>query len=80
MIERTLEVSVERNLFSGKAILVTGARQTGKTTLIRKVLERSAYAFRFFDGDDPTVRSLLERPNTEELEGDLRERSRDLYR
>lgn len=45
--------------------MIIGARQVGKTTLILNELEGSD--FLFFDGDDPTVRTVLDMPNTEKL-------------
>ncbi len=33
MIQRTLQQVISPYLFKGKAIIITGARQTGKTTL-----------------------------------------------
>ncbi len=67
MIKRTLQEQIENKLFKGKAILLVGPWQSGKTTLIRQVLKESGYDYRFFDGDDPAVRKVLEEPNTEEL-------------
>lgn len=67
MIERSLTGLIREKLFKGKAILLTGARQTGKTTLIRKILEKEGVEYLFFDGDDPTVRHLLENPDTGDL-------------
>ncbi len=49
----------------GKAILLTGPRQVGKTTLIKHLLAGKSHLF--LDGDDPTVRELLTDPNTEAL-------------
>lgn len=37
----------------------------GKTTLVKTVVAQSDYLF--FDGDDPTVRALLNQPNTEQI-------------
>lgn len=65
MINRTLRQSIENILYSGKAIVLVGARQVGKTTLIRDILKDKAY--RFWDGDDPATRSLLTNPTTEQL-------------
>lgn len=45
--------------------MIIGPRQVGKTTLIQKELAGKEY--RFFDGDDPTVRQILREPNTERL-------------
>lgn len=38
MIERRLEHTLVERIHGGKAFIVVGARQTGKTTLIRRVL------------------------------------------
>ncbi|MBN1650332.1 MAG: ATP-binding protein [Bacteroidales bacterium] len=37
MITRDLEVEIGKKLFGGKAIIIMGARQTGKTTLLKKI-------------------------------------------
>ena len=65
MYLRTLENTLTKRMGSGKAIIVVGARQVGKTTLIKKILKQHAYLF--LDGDDPTTRVLLTNPNTEQL-------------
>lgn len=66
MITRTIEKSLSERLFKGKTIIVTGPRQVGKTTLLKKVLEHEDYLF--LDGDDPLVRSQLTNANTKEIE------------
>ena len=45
--------------------MIIGPRQVGKTTMILNELKGQEY--RFFDGDDPTVRRLLNTPNTEQI-------------
>ncbi len=65
MIQRFIENTIREKINSGKAIVLVGARQVGKTTLIKSVLSEINYLF--LDADDPTVRSLLTSPNTEEL-------------
>ncbi|MBR9922423.1 MAG: ATP-binding protein [Bacteroidetes bacterium] len=65
MIPRTLADTVRKKTGKGKAIMIVGPRQVGKTTLIKHELENQDVAF--FDGDDPTVRTLLDTPNTEKL-------------
>lgn len=67
MIERTLYNSIQRRLFGKKAIIVTGPRQVGKTTLINELIAKSDVDFLFLDGDDPTVRRLLTDPNKAQL-------------
>jgi predicted AAA+ superfamily ATPase len=66
MINRILEGQIRNKLFSGKVIIVTGPRQVGKTTLIKKILNEMSN-FLFLDGDDPTIQKLLDRPNTEQI-------------
>ena len=65
MYERTLTNIIKNKLGRGKAILLTGPRQVGKTTLIKSQLIDGDYLF--LDADDPTVRDLLDNPNTERL-------------
>ncbi len=65
MIERTIAKRIENKIGRGKAIMVIGPRQVGKTTLIEKFLQGIDY--KFFDGDDPVIRQTLDTPNTEEI-------------
>lgn len=53
-------------MFSGKAVIVIGARQTGKTTAINHVLEAYNDVL-FLNGDDSFVRNLLKDSNTEHI-------------
>ena len=57
MIGRTLQKSIESRLFKGKAIIVFGPRQAGKSTLIDAVLKE--WEFFYLNGDDADVRELL---------------------
>lgn len=45
--------------------MIIGPRQVGKTTLIKSELKDKDYLF--LDGDDPTVRQILDSPNTKKL-------------
>lgn len=65
MFTRTIERRINEKIGGGKAIVVVGARQVGKTTLIKNILEGVNYLF--LDADDPTVRNLLSNPNTEQI-------------
>jgi len=65
MYQRKLEDIVKDKIGSGKAIIVVGARQVGKTTLIKSILQEKKYLF--LDADDPTIRQLLSSPNTEQI-------------
>ena len=65
MYSRTLTDIIKGKIGRGKAILLIGPRQVGKTTLIKSQLLDGDYLF--LDADDPTVRDLLNNPNTEKL-------------
>lgn len=57
MLKRYLEATIKNKISTGKAIVLVGARQVGKTTLLKVILEKLDYLF--LDGDDPTVRNFL---------------------
>jgi uncharacterized protein len=65
MYKRYLSDIIRRKINSGKAIVLVGPRQVGKTTLIKEILGNKNYLF--FDGDDPKTRTLLNKPNTQEI-------------
>jgi len=65
MYQRFLKDRILKKMNSGKAIVLIGPRQVGKTTLIQQILEHKNYLF--FDGDDPKTRTLLNQPNTQEI-------------
>lgn len=69
MYARFLASELRRRWFSGKAILLTGARQTGKTTLVKTFLETEGFKdqTRFFNCDNVTDRELLREKNLEFL-------------
>jgi uncharacterized protein len=64
MIKRELEKKILSKLKSGKAIIILGPRQTGKTTLLEKIAEEAG-EYLMIDCDDSYNRSLLENINTE---------------
>ena len=39
LVRRTLQDMIEQHLFGGKAILLIGARQVGKSTLLEQVVK-----------------------------------------
>ncbi|MGM9705334.1 MAG: AAA family ATPase [Prevotella sp.] len=40
MITRLLQNTIESRMFTGKAIIVIGARQVGKSTLMKMIVEK----------------------------------------
>ncbi len=65
MFNRVIQAKIIAKLGKGKAIILVGPRQVGKTTLMETILKKEQHLF--LDGDDPTVRNLLTDPNTEQL-------------
>lgn len=59
MIGRILYPLVSGKLNQGKAILIVGPRQTGKTTLIKKILEKNQNDSVFLNCDDPSIINAL---------------------
>ena len=58
MIARLQQTEMDSYLFKGKAILVFGARQVGKTSLIRETCKE--LPFLWLNGDEPDTQLLLE--------------------
>jgi len=65
MINRVINELIEKRLNSGKAIVLLGPRQVGKTTLINEFLKQRE--FLFLNGDDADHRELLENAGTTKL-------------
>ena len=66
MIQRKIEQIIAQKLFSGKAIVVIGARQIGKTTSIFQLISKYENVL-ILDGDDSFTRDLLNEPSTEQI-------------
>ena len=58
-IPRSLESSLAKRLFQGKALILYGPRQSGKTTLIRHLLDRYGSQVLWLNGDNPDTKNLL---------------------
>ncbi len=65
MFDRFIKHRIEKKINRGKAIIVVGARQVGKTTLIKELLKDKDYLF--LDADDPATRNTLTTPTTEQI-------------
>ena len=60
MIERIQEKNIHAWLGRGKAIIVVGPRQVGKTTLINRITDNLDLRTLWLTGDDPATRTLFE--------------------
>jgi len=68
MISRDLLQIIQERLFQQKVIIVTGPRQSGKTTLIKMLLEKINEPYSWFNGDEPNTPQLLSNITTVELQ------------
>ena len=59
MIERILEKTIKNRLNKGKAIVLLGARQVGKTTLLKAIFEKSLDVL-WLNGDELDIQALFE--------------------
>ena len=68
LIERTLRKHIEERLFKGKIIIVYGARQVGKTTLVKDIEARHRKRKPLYlNCDEPDIRTLLAGKTSTEL-------------
>lgn len=60
-IKRNVEKEIKLSMFKGKAIIVFGARQVGKTTMIENILKKELKENKvlYLNGDDTDVRQLF---------------------
>jgi len=66
LIARTLKDIIENKLDSGKAIIILGSRQTGKTSLLKSIFIGRDDVL-FLNGDEIDVRNIFENINTSRL-------------
>ncbi len=67
MILRSIEQSIIKKAFSGKAIIILAPRQSGKSTLMRSIRQKIDRKSLYLDCDDPQTRSLLHNQSTPNL-------------
>lgn len=67
MINRELFKNIQEKIGKGKAIIILGARQTGKTTLVKSFLPTDLANGLFLDTDNIEVQEILANANLERL-------------
>lgn len=67
MIKRALFQKVTKQLFKGKAIVILGARQVGKTTVLRELQKNTDSTLLFLNADEPDVRERLTNVTSSQL-------------
>ncbi|MFZ2975986.1 MAG: ATP-binding protein [Candidatus Moraniibacteriota bacterium] len=71
IISRIAQKQIEAELFKGKAIIIYGARQVGKTTLAKQIIEKYGEEANYFDCELLSVRQNLEIPEVNRLKSYL---------
>ncbi len=61
------KISIKTKLFKGKAILIFGPRQSGKSTMIDDLLKEENYNWLYLNGDEADVREILTRTTSTKL-------------
>lgn len=70
MIPRLISPRIKERLTEGKkVILLFGARQVGKTTLVRSVIDESGYKTLYVSGDEPRISDDLSSRDSRRLRG-----------
>ncbi len=59
-IKRDLILLIEERAYQGKAIIILGPRQSGKSTLLKKFIADSEKKSVWLNCDDPAIRNVLE--------------------
>lgn len=59
MVYREIQQKIEEKLFKGKIIIITGARQVGKTTLVKSIAEKHSKDYLYLNCDEADVREIL---------------------
>lgn len=67
MIKRIAEERIKESLFKGKAIIIYGARQVGKTTIAKSILQKFGEAGRYLNCEALSVEQELSQPEPEKL-------------
>ncbi len=71
MIERVLKSKIETRMFRGKAIILIGPRQVGKTTLLRALQADGTHKVVNWNCDEPDVRQKLTNPTSTQLRAEI---------
>ncbi len=67
MIKRQLQEKIETRIFAGKAIIVIGARQVGKSTLFKMIIDKQNLPTLQLNCDEPETRDMLSNTNIAKL-------------
>lgn len=66
-IKRQIQPLIENSLFQGKAIIIYGPRQVGKTTLVKEIQSQYHEESVYLNCDEPDIREALSEKTSTEL-------------
>ena len=66
-IKRSIQDTIERGLFKGKIAIIYGARQVGKTTMVKEIQKKYAENSSYFNCDEPDIRDALTNKTSTEI-------------
>ena len=66
-IKRAIESSIESEFFLGKAIIIYGPRQIGKSTMVESILGRLGMEYKYFNGDEADAQEILSNTTSTQL-------------
>ena len=67
MIKRSIKEQINSRLYKGKAVIIVGPRQVGKTTLLKMLVADADRKVLVWNCDEPDVRKKLNEPTSTEL-------------
>lgn len=65
-IPRTVEKAIKKSLFQGKVLVLYGARQVGKTTLVKKIAEEGGEPYGYLNCDELDILSRFQNADNSE--------------
>lgn len=66
-IKRTIKKNIESRLFKNKALIIYGARQVGKTTLIKEIQKKYSDVSIYLNCDEPDIREVFTNATSTEI-------------
>lgn len=67
MIKRDFNKVLENDFFKGKVLIVIGARQVGKTTVVKQVVESFGVYANYINGDEADIYPIFKKPTSTQL-------------
>jgi len=71
IIKRKIQDSVEKALFKGKIVIIYGARQVGKTTLVKEIQKKYLAESIYLNCDEPDIREAFSDKTSTEIKAYL---------